>query len=102
VTQKSKTKRLPLGSYTFAQIIDGNYLYADKTQYIYDLLKQQKEYFLSRPRRFRKTLFLHTLTDLFSGNRKRFKGLWIDKSDYDFPFQPVISLSMSLSSPTTA
>jgi hypothetical protein len=45
---------------------------------------------------------LHTLAEVFSGNRKRFKELWIDKSDYDFPFHPVISLSMSLSSPTTA
>jgi hypothetical protein len=93
-------KKLPLGSKAFSQIIDGNYLYADKTQYIYELLQDSEDsYFLSRPRRFGKTLLLNTIHELFTENRSLFKGLWIDtQSDYDFPKCPVISLTMSFDS----
>ncbi|MDR1577054.1 MAG: AAA family ATPase, partial [Deltaproteobacteria bacterium] len=90
-------KELPLGNQTFAKIREGNILYVDKTEYIYKLIKSSKRnYFLSRPRRFGKTLLLNTLEELFSGNRESFKGLFIDRSDYDFPKLPVISLSLSL------
>ncbi|MDR2199029.1 MAG: AAA family ATPase [Deltaproteobacteria bacterium] len=94
-------KNLSVGAWTFANIIDRNILYADKTKYIYDLLNaNEKDYFLSRPRRFGKTLLLYTLEELFSGNRERFKGLWIDASDYDFKKHPVIFFSLSLESRT--
>ncbi|MDR1164779.1 MAG: AAA family ATPase [Deltaproteobacteria bacterium] len=90
-------KELPLGNQTFAEIVDQNYLYADKTKYVYDLLRSPKRnYFLSRPSRFGKTLLLTTIKELFSGNRERFKGLWIDSSDYDFPERPVLLLSLSM------
>jgi hypothetical protein len=89
-------KELPLGNQTFAQIVDQNLLYADKTKYIYELVKSSKKnYFLSRPRRFGKTLLLHTISELFSGNRERFKGLWIDQSNFTFPKHPVLFLSLS-------
>jgi hypothetical protein len=89
-------KELPLGNKTFADIIDGNFLYADKTQYIYELLRSGKgDFFLSRPRRFGKTILLYTLNELFSSDRERFKGLWIDQSDYDFQKRPVLFLSLS-------
>ncbi|MDR2198243.1 MAG: AAA family ATPase [Deltaproteobacteria bacterium] len=97
-------KELPVADLTFPKIIDQNLLYADKTRYIYDLLKgPKKDFFLSRPRRFGKTLLLYTLNELFTGNRGRFKGLWIDESDYNFPRLPVIffSLSMDSSDPET-
>ncbi|MDR1576894.1 MAG: AAA family ATPase, partial [Deltaproteobacteria bacterium] len=75
-------KKLPLGSQTFEKIRKGNLLYADKTEYIYNLINSSEvNYFLSRPRRFGKTLLLYTLKELFSGNREYFKGLFIDRSD---------------------
>jgi hypothetical protein len=92
-------KKLAIGTNPFDEIIDQNYFYVDKTKYIYDLLQDSiKEYFLSRPRRFGKTLLLNTLKELFSGDRTRFKDLWIGSSDYDFLKRPVISLSMSMNS----
>jgi hypothetical protein len=89
-------KELPFGDMTFAEIIDKKFLYADKTRYIYELVKKPKNsVFLSRPRRFGKTLLLHTLSELFSGNKDRFKGLSIYDSDYTFPEHPVILLDLS-------
>ncbi|MDR0620710.1 MAG: AAA family ATPase [Deltaproteobacteria bacterium] len=94
-----KVKGLPLGNQSFTRIIDRNLLYDDKTKYIYDLIRSsENNYFLSRPRRFGKTLLLSTIKEVFSGNRQRFKNLWIGQSDYDFPKHPVLSLSMSMSS----
>jgi hypothetical protein len=57
-----------------------------------------KDFFPSRPRRFGKTLPLHTLNELFTGNRARYKSLWIDESNYDFTRFPVIFFSLSLDS----
>ncbi|MDR0913057.1 MAG: AAA family ATPase, partial [Methanobrevibacter sp.] len=70
-------KKLPIGIQTFEDIIEDNYLYVDKTKYIYELLNSGKPYFLSRPRRFGKSLFLSTLKQLFEGNKKLFEGLYI-------------------------
>jgi hypothetical protein len=62
-------KRLPVGIQSFTKIIDENHVYADKTKYIYDLLTDSAcNFFLSRPRRFGKTLIVNTLRKLFSGN----------------------------------
>lgn len=72
-------KRLPIGLQTFSKLIDGNYLYVDKTGYIYNLISRGGQYyFISRPRRFGKSLLISTLYELFSGNRQLFKGLWIE------------------------
>jgi hypothetical protein len=93
-------KKLPLGGQVFKELIENDFLYADKTKYAYDLIKSgAKHYFLSRPRRFGKTLFLTTLKELFTGNRDRFEGLWIGNSDYDFPAHPIIQLSFSADTP---
>ncbi|MDR2437124.1 MAG: AAA family ATPase, partial [Endomicrobium sp.] len=92
-------KKLSLGNQMFCHIIEHNLTYADKTKYIYELLQSEnKNYLLLRPRRFGKTLLLTTIQELFSGNPERFKGLWIGKSDYDFPKLPVIQLSMTMNS----
>jgi hypothetical protein len=89
-------KKLTVGDRSFSFLIDNNYLYADKTKYIFDLINSgEKDFFLSRPRRFGKTLLLRTLIELFSGNRERFNNLWIGQSDYTFPRHPVIYLSLS-------
>jgi predicted AAA+ superfamily ATPase len=77
---------LPATDHSFQEIRKENFLYADKTKFIYNILKVDKfkSCFLSRPRRFGKTLLLKTIGSLFQGNRKLFEGLWIDKSDYQF------------------
>ncbi len=88
-------KNLPLGIQTFKDIIDGNKLYIDKTKDIYELLVNQGKYFfLSRPRRFGKSLLISTLKEIFSGNQELFKGLWIyDKIEWKE--YPIIRIDFS-------
>ncbi|MDR1039957.1 MAG: ATP-binding protein [Deltaproteobacteria bacterium] len=95
-TQESVLKKLPLTDESFREIIQGNYLYADKTKYIHTMIGKYKCCFLSRPRRFGKTLLLKTVEELFRGNRELFKGLWIgSKSDYAFDIHPVLRFNMA-------
>ena len=88
-------KKLPVGIQSFREIITGNNIYVDKTEYIYNLIKSAKYYFLSRPRRFGKSLLLDTIAEAFNGEKELFKGLWIYDSDYAFEKHPVIRLDMS-------
>ena len=89
-------KKLPLGIQNFREIASGDYVYIDKTRYIYAMLNDgAKCYFLSRPRRFGKSLLLDTIGEVFSGEKELFKGLWIHDSDYCFEKHPVIRLDMS-------
>ncbi|HFU75898.1 MAG TPA: hypothetical protein ENK66_06585 [Arcobacter sp.] len=86
-------KKLPIGISTFNKIIDGNYLYIDKTDLALDLIENYNYSFLSRPRRFGKSLFISTLKEIFEGNRKLFEGLYIyDKWDWEDKY-PVIKIS---------
>jgi len=76
--------KLPIGIQTFSKIREGNYLYVDKTKYALDLIANYEYVFLSRPRRFGKSLFLDTLYEIFNGNKELFKGLYIyDKCDFE-------------------
>jgi hypothetical protein len=68
-------KRLPIGIQTFAKIRDGDHYYVDKTGFALRLIDEGTHYFLSRPRRFGKSLFLDTLAELFAGNEPLFRGL---------------------------
>ena len=68
-------RRLPIGIQTFREIREANCYYVDKTAYIRRLADEGKHYFLSRPRRFGKSLFLDTLKELFEGNESLFEGL---------------------------
>jgi len=88
-------KNLPLGIQTFSKFIGGNYIYVDKTKSIYNLISGGGEYFfLSRPRRFGKSVLISTLAEIFSGNKELFKGLWIyDKIKWT-PY-PVIHMDFS-------
>lgn len=90
-------KILPVGIQSFARIQRENYVYVDKTKYIYDLtdIKQGRYFFLSRPRRFGKSLLISTLKELFSGNKELFNGLWISTTDYNWQKHPVIHLDFS-------
>ncbi len=62
-----KLKKLPIGIQTFSEIIEENYLYVDKTKEAYEVIENYKYVFLSRPRRFGKSLFLDTLHNISSG-----------------------------------
>jgi hypothetical protein len=86
-------KKLPIGIQTFSEIIENNYIYIDKTKEAYELIDNYKYTFLSRPRRFGKSLFLDTLKNIFEGKKELFKGLYIyDKWDWDTTY-PVIKIS---------
>ena len=88
-------KKLPIGIQTFRKIIEGGYIYADKTQFIYKLIQNASSVFLSRPRRFGKSLLLDTMAEMFGGDKELFKGLWIYDTDYAFKKHPVIRIDFS-------
>ena len=92
-----KLQKLPTGVQTFEIIRTEDYIYVDKTKYIIDLINNGRVYFLSRPRRFGKSLTLSTLNALFSGKKELFKGLYAEKflNSPDFKSHPVIHLDMS-------
>ncbi len=86
-------KKLPIGIQTFREIREGGYYYVDKTPMALRLIDQGKPYFLSRPRRFGKSLFLDTLKELFEGNRALFDGLYAEHH-WDWSVRsPVLRLS---------
>ena len=86
-------KKLPIGIQTFSEIRSEGYYYADKTAFCLKLAQQGKYYFLSRPRRFGKSLLIDTLGELFSGNQALFTGLYVeDKWDWSVQY-PVIRIS---------
>ena len=90
-------KKLPLAITTFADIRDPNenYLYVDKTAIAYQLIDSGRYYFLSRPRRFGKSLFIDTLSDLFQGKKALFEGLWVyNHWDWDTHY-PIINISLN-------
>lgn len=84
-------KKLPIGIHTFSKIMEGDYLYIDKTKEAYEILCSYQYVFLSRPRRFGKSLFLTTLQAIFEGKKELFKGLYI-YDRYDFEPYPVIKI----------
>lgn len=71
-------KKLPIGLQTFRKLIEDDYVYVDKTRYILELIRSGTYFFLSRPRRFGKSLLISTLKEIFSGQRELFKGLYIE------------------------
>ncbi len=95
MTKKHPLKKLPIGIQTFSEIREENYVYVDKTGIALDLIENGKYYFLSRPRRFGKSLFVDTLKNIFEGQKELFKGLAIeDKWDWNQK-NSVISLTFA-------
>ena len=93
--QTSKLAKLPLSIQTFAKLRQGGFAYVDKTPLAIDLANSAGAYFLARPRRFGKSLFLDTLRSLFEGNKELFTGLYAE-SNWDWTVKyPVIKLDMS-------
>lgn len=87
--------KYPIGIQTFEIIRTENYLYVDKTRYLYELVSKGEYYFLSRPRRFGKSLMLSTLEALFRGKRHLFKGLAIDSLYTDWQPYEVLHLDLN-------
>jgi hypothetical protein len=87
------TRKLPVGIQDFETIRTENYLYVDKTELIYQMITRGQVYFLSRPRRFGKSLLISTLHAIFRGKKHLFKDLWIGQSDYTWEEYPIIELN---------
>ena len=91
-------KKYPIGIQDFRELRTGAYLYIDKTKQTYELLQGGKYFFLSRPRRFGKSLLLSTLKYFFLGRRDLFEGLWVDQhADHEWETHPVLHWSLSSS-----
>lgn len=87
--------KLPVGIQTFSKIREGGYLYVDKTAFIYELANNYEYVFLSRPRRFGKSLLLSTFEEYFKGNRELFKGLAIENLESDWKSYAVLRFDLS-------
>ncbi len=73
-------KQLPIGISTLAEVRAKNYAFVDKTKHVYNLVNTNKYYFLSRPRRFGKSLFLDTIKQAFLGRKDLFAGLYLENN----------------------
>ncbi len=89
-------KSITTSCFTFEDVIKGNYVYVDKTDLLHKLISDYKgQFFISRPRRFGKSLMLSTLKCIFEGRRELFEGLKITKTDYDWKVYPVLHMDMA-------
>jgi len=96
--------KLPVGIQSFASLREGGYTYVDKTPFIANLVNSGKVYFLSRPRRFGKSLLIDTMACAFSGRRELFKGLYLDtpESEWDWSkTNPVLRVDFAGGTMTT-
>ena len=87
--------KYPIGIQDFEKIIKGNYVYVDKTALIYHLVTEGNIYFLSRPRRFGKSLLVSTLEAYFQGRKDLFKGLAIDELETEWAEYPVFHIDFN-------
>ena len=87
--------KYPIGIQDFKSIIDDGYVYVDKTALVYELVSTGKIYFLSRPRRFGKSLLVSTLKYYYQGEKELFKGLAIDKLEKDWKKYPIFHLDFN-------
>ena len=90
------TKLYPIGMQTFSEIREEDFLYVDKTEYIYRMTHTSGKYFfLSRPRRFGKSLLVSTFESYFEGKKELFKGLAIEKLEKEWTKYPVLHFSLA-------
>ena len=87
--------KYPIGIQSFERIIGNEYVYVDKTALIYDLVQNGSIYFLSRPRRFGKSLLISTLENYFLGRKELFRGLAIDTLEKDWLEYPVFHIDFN-------
>ncbi|MDE5791482.1 MAG: ATP-binding protein [Muribaculaceae bacterium] len=93
--EKKRMVKYPIGEQSFESLREGNFIYVDKTRYIEKIVNGSQYYFLGRPRRFGKSLFLSTMKCFFEGKRELFKGLYIDTIDWDWEPYPVLHLDLN-------
>ena len=91
----NELKRLPTGIQTFSEIREGNYIYVDKTALVYRLTHEHKYVFLSRPRRFGKSVLCSTLKSYFEGRRDLFEGLAMEQLETEWRKHPVLLISLA-------
>ncbi len=100
--EQEKEQYITSSLYTFENMRNGNYLYVDKTEYLWRLIRQPRSmFFFSRPRRFGKSLTISTLKAIFQGKKELFKDLYIENRPYDWKAYPVIHLDMGSDSADT-
>ena len=87
--------KYPIGIQTFEQIREDGFVYVDKTALVYDLVTKGKIYFLSRPRRFGKSLLISTLENYFLGRKEVFQGLAIEKLEKEWAEYPVFHIDFN-------
>ena len=95
-------KRLPIGIQTYSEVISNGWLYVDKTEYISKMTRVSKYIFLSRPRRFGKSLLVSTLQAYFEGRKEIFEGTDIDRTETEWTQYPVLKFSMASAKHTDA
>ena len=91
----SSAVKYPVGEQSFESLRNEGFIYVDKTRYIERIVNGYKYYFLSRPRRFGKSLFLSLLKCFFEGKRHLFRGLYADTMDWDWTPHPVLYLDFN-------
>ena len=89
------TKIYPIGIQNFEKIRNDGYLYIDKTALMYQMVKTGSYYFLSRPRRFGKSLLISTMEAYFQGKKELFQGLAIEQLEKDWTKYPVLHLDLN-------
>lgn len=93
---RKHSMKYPIGIQNFGEIRRGGYVYVDKTPQMWKMIDEGKYYFLSRPRRFGKSLMISTLESFFSGDRELFKGLYVDTVEWDWQRYPIMHLDLNV------
>ena len=93
--KQSNVMKYPIGIQNFEKIRREGYVYVDKTPWMWKMISEGSYYFLSRPRRFGKSLMLSTLEAFFSGQRELFKGLYVDSVEWDWQQYPIMHLDLN-------
>ncbi len=91
----SVIRKFPIGIQNFESLINDGYVYVDKTALVYRMATTGRYYFLSRPRRFGKSLLLSTIEAYLSGKKELFKGLAIEKLEQKWEEHPIMHLSLN-------
>ncbi len=87
--------KYPIGIQNFGEVRRNGYVYVDKTAVMYKMISEGKYYFLSRPRRFGKSLFLSTLESYFSGKKELFEGLFVSTVEQEWKQYPILHLDLN-------
>lgn len=92
---RSILRKFPIGVQSFKKIRDNHFLYVDKTALVYELANSGGSYFLSRPRRFGKSLLISTIEAYFKGQKELFEGLAIEQLEKDWITYPVLHIDLN-------